>query len=496
MPSRYLKWIGVGLLIAVAGVAAIIALPAIRSFLSADRAAAANPRPGEHKTPAVLITDKSGNEGLRLTRDVEAGFMIKPQKVVKAEKPRALPPQPGTLNYDNEGLFIRKSRFAGEVAYIHKVPNTSLELLPSRDKDRYVRFADQVDQGELLAVVWSKDLGEKKAALVDAMAALSLSKHLLDRQKELFEKGAISEAVYYTTERQVKADSNAVLTAERTLLIWKLTDDEIKEVKDEGNKIIKLGDEKKRDPKEETKWAAVEIRAPIFSDDPKQRLTIVEKNTHKDDMVDPGVIMFKLADLSKLQIWVNIHEEFLARMRRGQKDADVAKLRWKIQIEGDPDPLDLSIATIAPSLDPTGHTLTVIGYLDNPDNRYKVGQFVTATIYVEPEPDTVELPTEALNEVEGESLVFVQPDPARPEFMLRRISVVNRFKDVTFVRSKLSKQDEEINKHISPEDVKHGRRRIQPLLPNERVITRGVVELTSALTNLATKARIEKEEGK
>jgi cobalt-zinc-cadmium efflux system membrane fusion protein len=496
MWNRRLKWIGAALLIIVGGIAAIVALPAIKSFLAADKAAAAQPRPQERKSPAVLITDEAGNYGVRLTKQVEAGLMIKPQKAVKADKPRALPPQPGTLNYDNEGLFLRKSRFAGEVEYIRKVPDTSGALLPSRDKDRFIRFGDRIEQGELMAVVYSRDLGEKKAALVDAMAALHLSKTQLATQKKLADEGALSAAQVLLTERQVKADTGAVLTAERTLRMWKLTDDEIADIKKEAKQIIALGEKAKRDPKEETKWARVEIRAPIFTDDPKQVLTIVEKNTNKDDMVDPSVIMFKLADLSKLQIWVNIHEEFLTRMRRGQKDAEVSKLKWKVQIEGDAEPLDLNIATVAPSLDPNNHMLMVIGYLNNPNNRYKVGQFVTATIYVEPEPDTVEIPTEALNEVEGESLVFVQRDPAKPEFMLRRVSVVNRFKDVTFVRSKLSGQDEEINRQIAPDDVKRGRRRIQPLLPDERVITRGVVELTAALTNLATKERIEKEESK
>jgi hypothetical protein len=113
-----------------------------------------------------------------------------------------------------------------------------------------------------------------------------------------------------------------------------------------------------------------------------------------------------------------------------------------------------------------------------------VGQFVTVTLYVNPEPDTVEISTDALNEVNGESLVFVQPDPARPEYVQRRVVVVARFKDKSFVRSnKLTAKEAEQSK----QEVQKGRHPLEPLQPGERVATRGVLEMTACLEDLLSK---------
>jgi cobalt-zinc-cadmium efflux system membrane fusion protein len=147
------------------------------------------------------------------------------------------------------------------------------------------------------------------------------------------------------------------------------------------------------------------------------------------------------------------------------------------------------VVQIAPSLEPNQHTPMVMGYLDNKENKYLIGQFLTATIYVPPDQNTVEIPTEALNEVEGQALVFVQPDPQKYEYVLRRVAVVRRFKDVTFVRTELTDED----KKVSEAEVKARRRPIQPLKEGERVITRGVVELTAALEELVTKERIKQK---
>jgi multidrug efflux pump subunit AcrA (membrane-fusion protein) len=208
-------------------------------------------------------------------------------------------------------------------------------------------------------------------------------------------------------------------------------------------------------------------------------------------MLDPiaSPVLFKLADMSRLQVWVQPPEEYLPLLQEKLKNG---KLRWKIQFQADPnaDPLDLEIVQVGKSLDPNLRTALVMGYLPNKEDRFLIGQFVTATIFVDPEPDTVEIPTNALNEVEGESLVFVQPHANKSEYVLRRVSVVQRFKDVTVVRSKLTKRDRE----VSEADVERGRRPIEALLPGERVITRGLVELTAELERLAARDRVERDQ--
>lgn len=131
----------------------------------------------------------------------------------------------------------------------------------------------------------------------------------------------------------------------------------------------------------------------------------------------------------------------------------------------------------------------VLGYMPNPEGKYRVGQTVTATIYVPPDENTVEIPTNALNQVEGQALVFVQGDLTKHEYTLRRIPIVRSFKDVTYVRTKLTEEE----KKMSDAEVAAGRRPMQPLLPGEHVITGMVVQMTSALEDLAVKQQASKE---
>jgi multidrug efflux pump subunit AcrA (membrane-fusion protein) len=131
----------------------------------------------------------------------------------------------------------------------------------------------------------------------------------------------------------------------------------------------------------------------------------------------------------------------------------------------------------------------VIGYLPNPENKFLVGQPLTATIFLPPDPDTVAIPTDALNQVEGQNLVFVENVTGKNEFFIRRVQVVKSFQKTTFVRSKLTAEEEALAK----DEEKKGRRPMRPLLPGERVITRHVLELTSALESALSSQKSQAE---
>jgi len=434
----------------------------------------------ERKESAELIFDATGARGLKLTATAVTGLGIKPVKVVFATKSRALPPQTGTVNFDMDRMFAIRSRFNGELVEITKVPD---QENPSPGKSRMLKWGDKVKQDELLAVVWSVNLGTAKAALVDAICSLKLSEDALERQRELWKNGGTSVALIKQAERQVQADKNTYLSAERTLHTWRLDEEEIKKIKEEAKRIgdMVLENKDTRNPAEEAKrWARVEVKVPTFNDDPNRELVIVEKNTSLGDFVDPGKdpALFRVADMTRLQIWVHPPEEYLPMLKEMLRKGSG---QWFIQFQTDPPgtpPAVMEFVQIAPSLEPNQHTPMLIGYLNNPaGERYVVGQFVTATIMVPPEPDTVEVPTEALDEIGGQSLIFVQPDPSKAEFFQRRVTVVHRFKDKSVVRTKLTKDDETLSK----EEEAKGRLPIQPLQANELVVTRGIIELLAEL---------------
>jgi len=490
--SRVVSWAVVVLALAAVVVAAS---PALRESvlhligISEARASAA----AEAKESVELIAASNGAPGLRLSPTAVEGLGIKPMPAIFAVKRRALPPMIGTINFDVDRLFNKRSRFNGELMEITKVPDeTASSTEPAM---RMLKYGDRVKQDDLLAVVWSPGLGQAKAALVDAVCALRLSQDALERQYDLYKNGATSIALIKQAERQVQQDSGTLLTAERQLRIWKLTDDEVKTVRDEANKIADLAKEglakdgrnARNATDEAERWARVEIRTPVFVDDPNKTLVIVEKNGNIGDFVDPSYnpALFKIADVTRLQIWAHPPEEFMPIIR-DMLDKKMPA-RWQIRVEAESaeqPPMELDFVQVANSLEPNQHTPMVMGYLNNPGGtKYLVGQFVTATIFVPPDPDTVEIPTDALNEVNGESLVFVQPDPSKFEYIQRRVAVVRRFKDVCFIQTKLTAEDEKFNKL----EIQKQRRPLEALRPGELLITRGITELTAELDEQLTK---------
>jgi cobalt-zinc-cadmium efflux system membrane fusion protein len=452
-------------------------------------------RPVLVNVPKTWFTDwesknKAVDPGLKLTDENEKGLKIVTTAVVDA-KTRPLPPQIGTLNYDNETMFLIKCRFNGELVKLLQVKDKII------DKDGYekeitrpVKFGDKVKQGAELAIFWSVTLGTQKAAFVDAISQVRLSQDALDRLYKLWEKGATPETSLKAAERQLQGDNNNLLTAERTLRMWKMTNEEIEALRAEANEIINT--KKPRNVVDEVeRWARTEVPVPWFDKDhPNRELTVVEKNTNFGDIVDNtnfGTWLFRVADMSQLQIWVHPPEEYLPLIYEGMKKN--GGLMWEIRIQSDPSaPAHvLRVDRVSPSLEPNQHNPMVIGYLPNVDHKYLVGQFVTATIYMPPEDNTAEVPTMAINEYNGQSFVFVKNKEKPGEYSIRRVAVVRRYADYTIVRTKLRDQDQ----RYSAEEIKEGRYPLRTLDRGEQVVTHGVVELTTALETLLNKESIK-----
>lgn len=475
--------------------AGVFAMPPVRAtvqrWLAAPDRAEKEPR---EKTPraATLIEDGHGHDGLRLTKAALANLEIQPITAEPAVRARPLPTQfYGRLNYDNARMYTIRPPFQGRIEELRQVAEGQPPYGP--DSKRPLREHDRVKQGDMLAVLWSKDLGVAKAAFVDAIQNLRLSRDVLERQEKLFKEGSIGLTTYQTTERQVRLDTSALLTAERTLRIYKLNDKEIDALRHEANTYLEQG--KQRQVEEEVRrWARVEIKAPEDKQHPDRHYVVLEKNANAGELADPGrdQPLFRLGDLQRIQIWAYAPPEYLPLFRERLRSGPGA-LRWQITFQAEPNrpPLDLPIDRVAPSLEPNQQAQMLVGYLDNPDQRHLVGEFVTATVLVPPPDATVEIPTEAINQYESQNFVFVQNPQRADEFFLRRIVLVSNSGGTSLVRSKLTAEDEELSKHEQAHTPP--RRPLEPLRPGEKVITRGVVELTSALDELVTNREAGKQ---
>ena len=124
-------------------------------------------------------TDATANQAepvmsLELTARVVKLTGLKTAVASKPTKPRALELR-GSLALDVNRLVHVHARFPGQIIHLEAVEEDPDPRIPTAPKGkRTLNFMDRVKKGQKLAQIWSKDLGEKKSELVDAMVHLRI----------------------------------------------------------------------------------------------------------------------------------------------------------------------------------------------------------------------------------------------------------------------------------------------------------------------------------
>ncbi len=377
---------------------------------------------------------KGDPDGLELGQEVKDRLAIQVAQVEPPKEGRQLTLS-GSLNFDPNLLAQVHPRFSGEVIEVGPyVPPGA-----TRPSDRALSYGDPVREGQLLAVIWSNDFGQKKNDLIEALAKVWTDQITLTALEELANEGAGSGANVRLQKGVVTADYSAVDRARTALHLSRLTDKEIQEVEDiakaiynERTKALKEKGEKKTPPGGDwQKWARIEVRANFSG-------VIVERNVEKTGaLVDVTAMLFKIADLNKLVAQVYAYEEDLPALLQLPRP-----IPWQVRAATDVPEGVLTtggVDLIGPVIDPNQHTALVFGHVDNPgpDHPLRVGQFVTATISLPAPDNVVAVPTSAVVETGAESIVFVQPDRSKPIYSMRRVAVTQRNPTEINVLSKL-----------------------------------------------------------
>ena len=214
----------------------------------------------------------------------------------------------GQLMLDPAKLVHVTTRFGGEV----------VRVASADGKDGpQIRIGQKVKQGQLLAKIWSKDIGEKKSDLVDALSQLYLDESIYQRLKELQKSGAIQERAIDEKQRAYESDLIQVERIRRTLTSWRISYAEMQRIEAEAKRIhakamagpsvdldTQASDKPVIDSLVDGTWGEIQIIAPVEG-------TILEKNITVGDIVGTDHDLFKVADLSRLIVMANIFEEDL-----------------------------------------------------------------------------------------------------------------------------------------------------------------------------------------
>jgi membrane fusion protein, heavy metal efflux system len=140
---------------------------------------------------------------------------------------------------------------------------------------------------------------------------------------------------------------------------------------------------------------------------------VIVKNVTPGKTIDRVMDTFVLGDLSTVWMLASVRQEDLARLRSGQMAT--------VTLPGDPSfQARGPITNLGQQFDPETRVMQIRIELNNPKNRLRPEMLANADIPVGAVKEGVTVPSDAVQEVNGQSVVFVKTAPDR--FVVRAVS--------------------------------------------------------------------------
>lgn len=255
---------------------------------------------------------------------------------------------------------------------VHVVPRLS-GLVRSVEKS----LGDTVVQGDLLAVVESRELADAKSYFLAAREHVEIDRTRYLREKDLFERKISSQEDYLAAHEAFAETEINYKTAAQKLMSLGFSADQIKQISESGDRPLTI----------------YEIRSPIAG-------TIVEKHITVGEAVADNSDIFMLADLSTLWVEAVLHPQDLGRVRVGQ------------ELTMRSSDLDLTapgkVSYIGPLVGEATRTATAIMEVPNVEGFWKPGLFVTVDVIEAEEEVPVAVRADAIQPFRDWSVVFVK----------------------------------------------------------------------------------------
>ena len=262
-------------------------------------------------------------------------------------------------------------------------------------------LGDVVRKDQVLARYHADEVREERAKYRTAVselqrleAAAALAKRNYDRAQSLLElKAASALQVDQARQDQVVADAavkNARVEVERATDV--LEDD------------LRVPVEPKSGREEED---LVPIRAPAAG-------YVLEKNITPGRTIAPGQDAFVIGDLSQVWMLASVRQDDLGGLRVGQPAT--------VTLPGlDEERFAGSITNLGQELDPATRMMQVRIVLKNPGQRLHPEMLATAAIPVGPAASVLTVSSDAVQQINGQDVVFVRTAPDR--FVVRPVRV-------------------------------------------------------------------------
>lgn len=369
---------------AVRSTAASLRIPGLAPSPAAESARPQkDPQPTEAKS-----AEKGGEEAdlLKLTPERIAMARIE----VAAAKGSALQRHitvPGTIIPASDRMARIPAKVVGTVAELHK------------------RLGDLVVKGEVVAVLDSREVADTRGEYLTASVNLDLQRTAFERAQSLWDKRIMAESQYLQARASFSEAQLRLDLGRQKLLALQL------------------------DPKEVVEAAKQNPAAPGASLLRQYRIRSPASGRVVERKVDVGASMgqqndptelYALVDLSVVWIDLAVSMTDLVSVKQGQKVLVLSGGNGPGGRRG-----ESRIVFVSPLLDKETRSARVVAEIDNPDETWRPGLFVTAEIAIEDPTAKVVVPRSAIQTIGGEPVVFVRT----PDGFQKRVVTLGRGDD-------------------------------------------------------------------
>lgn len=236
---------------------------------------------------------------------------------------------------------------------------------------------DRVRQGQVLAVLESRELSEVKSNFLVAKERLALAQTTFAREERLWKQEISSERVYLEAKQRMAEARIELRVAEQKLHALGFSE----------AALARLSFD------EDERFTRYEITAPFDG-------SIITKHVALGEVLKDDTEAFVVADLSS--VWI--------QLTAYQKDLPFLGVNQNVHITADQSAIETTgkVDYISPTVDETTRAATARIVLANTDGRWRPGMFVTATVDIDRVKVALLVPKSAIQTIGDESVVFVE----------------------------------------------------------------------------------------
>ncbi|MDF0651768.1 MAG: efflux RND transporter periplasmic adaptor subunit [Nitrospira sp.] len=259
-------------------------------------------------------------------------------------------------------------------------------LVRGRVTEVYADLGQQVKGGDLLALLYSGELGIAQSAYLKAAAKLYVAEQSYERAKMLLEEKVIGLAESQRRKGELLSIQAEKREARDRLELYGMSEKQIRQL--DGDHSIR---------------SFVPIVAPFDG-------RVIGRNLTKGEVVETTEKLFVVADLSEVWVLANIPEKDIPYISGGPTPEDQ---RVEVLVNAYPNQVfHGKITYVGDVLDIATRTMNLRLELPNLDKRLKPEMFATIRVYSEPEPNVLVVAEAAIQRDRERKFVFVQREPS------------------------------------------------------------------------------------